>query len=118
MAIRDRLDLSLEAATRCLVEHHGAPLAAVWSKDGRIQCQVRNDRFPWLVRKIGAPVSALSLTAQALAAARLGFTDMSECASAAWTDREGVEICEQVRVGREGRAVTLLCAEPSVEGDR
>lgn len=35
--LRDRLDVSLEAATRCLVDRHAEPIAAVWTVDGKIR---------------------------------------------------------------------------------
>ncbi|MCB2117490.1 MAG: hypothetical protein KDE00_14650 [Rhodobacteraceae bacterium] len=48
---------------------------------------------------------------------RSGFTEMADSPAAAWTDRDGVEIYEQTRVGRDGHAVTLLWTDLPHEGD-
>ena len=99
IALRCRLDLSLEAAARRLVERHDEPIAAVWAKDGVIRYVVRN-------------------THAALARGDHGITTMTETAPAAWTDADIPELFEQVRIGRNGHSLTLLWATlPDPEDD-
>ncbi len=109
-ALRAKLDISLEAATRCLIERHEEPIAAVWSKDGKIRYATRGGTFPWIERGRGQKVSALSGTAAALTAGGVGTTSMREVAPAAWTLADIPELFEQVRIGKEGHALTLLWA--------
>jgi Zn-dependent peptidase ImmA (M78 family) len=108
--LRGKLDISLEAATRCLVDRHEEPIAAVWTVDGKIRYAVRGNKFPWLTRKKGDLVSSLTRTASALAKGSSGITSMSEVPAAAWTSEDIPELFEQVRVGHNGHALTLLWA--------
>jgi Zn-dependent peptidase ImmA (M78 family) len=116
--LRDKLEISLEAATRCLVDRHEEPIAAVWTVDGKIRYAVRGNKFPWLTRKKGDLLSSLSQTAIALAKGKSGATRMHEVASAAWTTADIPELFEQVRVGRDGHALTLLWATLPDEGGK
>jgi hypothetical protein len=108
--LRTSLDISLEAAMRCLIERHEEPVAAVWSKDGTIRYVIRGASFPWIARGRNQRVSALSRTAEALAAGGTGATPMREVGPAAWTNEDIPELFEQVRVGKDGHALTLLWA--------
>lgn len=108
--MRNRFDISLEAATRCLVERHEEPLAAVWAKDGVIRYVVRGPRFPWITWKQGQRLPDLSRTPRYLATGRAGVSAMSEVAPAAWTHHELPELFEQVRIGKDGHSLTLLWA--------
>ncbi|GHC60611.1 hypothetical protein GCM10007315_25600 [Gemmobacter tilapiae] len=108
--LRDRLELSLEAAARCLVARHDEPLAAVWTKNRVIRYVVRGPRFPWIERGPQQVVSALSRTAEAFGRRLEGTTAMGEVAPAAWTNADIPELFEQVRIGKEGHALTLLWA--------
>ncbi len=110
LSLRDRLDLSLEACMRCLVERHDEPLAAVWTKGGIIQHLVRNDRFPWIAPERGDRVSALTRTQEALARGAPGMTRMAETPPGAWTGADIPELFEQVRIGKGGYSLTLLWA--------
>lgn len=107
----DALDLSLEATIRRYLDLVDVPVAAIWTKDGRIRTSKRHRDFPWVTRRKGDLLSDLTQAWHAIRNARPGFTDMAESAAAAWTDREGVEIYEQTRVGLDGHAVTLLWAD-------
>lgn len=109
-ALRTKLDISLEAATRCLIERDEEPVAAVWSKDGKIRYVVRGKSFPWIERNPGQPLSSISRTARVLALGKTGPTEMREVAPAAWTLADIPELFEQVRIGKEGHALTLLWA--------
>lgn len=109
-ALRSRLDLSLEATTRCLVERHDEPLAAVWAKDGRIRYVVRGPRFPWITASMGQRLPPLSRSADQVGSIHLGRTIMREVAPRAWTDADIPELFEQVRLGRDGHTLTLLWA--------
>jgi hypothetical protein len=108
--MQKQFDISLEAATRCLVERHEEPLAAIWAKDGVIRYVVRGARFPWITWKAGQRLSALSRTPRYLAEGRSGMTAMGEVAPAAWTYDDIPELFEQVRVGKDGHSLTLLWA--------
>ena len=108
--VQKRFDISLEAATRCLVERHEEPLAAVWAKDGVIRYVVRGPRFPWITWKAGQRLPALSRTPRYLAAGSSGISAMGEVAPAAWTQSDIPELFEQARIGKDGRSLTLLWA--------
>lgn len=108
--MKDKLDISLEAATRCLVERHEEPLAAVWARDGLIRYVVRGPRFPWITWKQGQRLPDLSRTPRYLASGRAGVSAMSEVAPAAWTHHELPELFEQARIGKDGHSLTLLWA--------
>lgn len=108
--MQGRLDISLEAATRFLVERHEEPIAAVWAKDGVIRYVVRGPRFPWITWKQGQRLPDLSRTPRYLASGRSGVTTMSEVAPAAWTHHDLPELFEQVRIGKDGHSLTLLWA--------
>lgn len=115
--LRTRLEISLEAAMRCLVDRHDEPIAAIWTWQGVIRYLVRGAAFPWIDRSPGSPVAPLSLTARALATGGTGTTQMREVAPAAWTRADIPELFEQVRVGADGHTLTLLWATLStVEG--
>ena len=109
-ALSCSLNLSLEAAVRCLVDGHDEPLAAVWTSYGRIRYTVRGPKFPWLVRSTGEDVSKLSRTHGELAKQSPLTSKMSEVATSIWTDAEISELYEQVRVGKNGLSLTLLWA--------
>lgn len=114
--LREKLDISLEAATRCLVDRHDEPIAAVWTLKGKIRYAVRGKTFPWIARGAGDRVSALSLTSGALAKDRPGISRMREVPAAAWTTADIPEVFEQVRIGKGGHTLTLLWATlPDVE---
>lgn len=110
MQMQGRLDISLEAATRFLVERHEEPIAAVWAKDGVIRYVVRGPRFPWITWKQGQRLPDLSRTPRDLASGRVGVSAVSEVAPAAWTQHELPELFEQVRIGKDGHSLTLLWA--------
>ena len=109
-ALRTKLDISLEAATRCLIERDEEPVAAVWSKDGKIRYAVRGKSFPWIERGRGQPLSSISRTAKVLALGKTGTTEMQEVAPAAWTLADIPDLFEEVRIGKGGHALTLLWA--------
>ncbi len=117
-ALRTKLDISLEAAMRCLIERHDEPVAAVWSKDGKIRYAVRGKAFPWIERGRGQMVSSLSSTAAALLADGVGTTSMREVAPAAWTLADIPELFEEVRIGKDGHTLTLLWATLSDASDQ
>lgn len=108
--LRTKLDISLEAAMRCLIERHEEPVAAVWSKDGKIRYAVRGKSFPWIERGRGQPLSSICRTAKVLALGKTGTTSMQEVAPAAWTLADIPELFEEVRIGNDGHALTLLWA--------
>ena len=48
MPLRGRLDLSLEAALRRIVDLNAEPLGAIWSRHGVVRYVARGSRFPWI----------------------------------------------------------------------
>jgi len=113
----DELDLSLEATIRRYVDLTGEPVAAIWTKDGRIRTAKRHPAFPWIPRGRGETLSDLTQARRAIRNGVSGYTEMVDSPAAAWTDREGVEIYEQTRVGRDGHAVTLLWTDLPCDDD-
>lgn len=110
LSLRDRLDLSLEAAARCFVEGHDEPLAVVWAQDGRIRYVVRGPHFPWIKVERGDRLPSLSRSLQLVSTAPGSMTDMQEVAPIAWTGVSVLEMFEQARIGRDGHSLTLLWA--------
>lgn len=109
--LRGRLRISLEAAVRRMVDRHSQCLAAVWSADRRIRYVHRHKEFPWIKWSPRDPVPRKSLTFRVASNGNRGFTDWAEVHSIAWTDVIDIEIWEQVRIGSNGHAVTLLWAD-------
>lgn len=109
--LSDHLDLSREATLRRYIDLSDKPVAAIWTGHGRIRTAKRNDAFPWICRGSGDALSDLTQAWWAIRNGTPGYTDIVESPAVAWTDREGVEIYEQTRVGRDGHAVTLLWAD-------
>lgn len=107
----DELDLSLEATIRRYLDLTDEAVAAIWTKDGTIRTAKRHPAFPWIPRGKGDLLSDLTQASRAIRKGRPGFTEMVDSPAAAWTDRDGVEIYEQTRIGRDGHAVTLLWAD-------
>ena len=107
----DELDLSLEATIRRYIDLTDEPVAGIWTRDGRIRTAKRHRDFPWIPRDRGETLSDLTEARRAIRNRTSGYTEMVESPAAAWTDRDGVKIYEQTRVGRDGHAVTLLWAD-------
>jgi Zn-dependent peptidase ImmA (M78 family) len=107
----DALDLSLEATIRRYLDFVDVPVAAIWTKDSKVRTAKRHRDLPWITRGKGDALSDLTQAWRAIRNGRSGFTDVVDSPAAAWTDRDGVEVYEQTRVGRDGHAVTLLWAD-------
>lgn len=103
-----RLNLSREAAARCLIEAHDEPLAAVWAKDGVIRYVFRGARFPWVRWAKGDRLPPLSHTYRFVQAGHRGVSTMREIAPPAWVDAAVEDLFEQVLIGAEGHSMTLL----------
>ena len=115
--MRAHLDLSLEASVRRIIELHDEPLAAVWSKDGRIRYSVRSKRFPHVARTRGHSLPQTTPAFRAVAGGTRGFTEMVETHGLAWTNWPDLTLREQTRVGDKGHAVTLLWADLPEQSD-
>lgn len=109
--LRDRLDVSLEACLRRMIEIREEPLGAIWSTHGLVRYSVRGSNFPWITLKKGDRLPGTSDAHRTTKNATRGFTEITETSSVAWTDQPDLEIYEQTRVGNNGHAVTLLWAE-------
>ncbi|MGR3743028.1 MAG: ImmA/IrrE family metallo-endopeptidase [Pseudooceanicola nanhaiensis] len=108
--MRDRLDISLEACIRRILDLSPEPLAAVWSKNGRVRYPVRTKAFPFVTCAKGQPLPQTSPAFRAVNKGTTGFTDMIETHGLAWTGESDLQLREQTRVARNGHAVTLLWA--------
>ena len=108
--MRDALDISAEVAGRILVDRHDEALALVACHNGKIRYSVRNDRFPWIAPSKGEMACRTSETARAFASGGRYLSGMAEVTPAAWTNADIPELFEQVRIGRDGFSLTLLCA--------
>ena len=108
--LRDVLDISLEAAVRCMIDRRDDVLAAVFTAGDQVRYVVRGKGFPFVNRKPGTRISQATQAARALRKGRAGFTSMSETIAVAWTDRDDAILLEQTRVGKDGHGVTLLQA--------
>jgi hypothetical protein len=117
LALKDRLDISLEAAARCLVDRHDEPLAAVWTRNGTIRYVVRGHGFPFIIRGKGETASPASLTGKRFADRRYHNTAMHQVSPLAWTTGNIPELFEQVRIGDDGHSLTLLWATPAEQQD-
>jgi hypothetical protein len=109
--LRDRLDVSLEACVRRMVDRRPEPLAAIWSKGGQVRYATRNGGFPYLRLETGDRLPQISAAFRAVSNGSRGFTAFTETHPAAWTDRPDNPLFEQTRVGADGHAVTLLWAD-------
>lgn len=108
--MRTLLNISLEAAVRCMIDRSHHTLAAVWSHGDHVRYVVRTRTFPRLKPWGGCqlPIGTSAWWAIAENVARV--TRMAPCQAAAWVEAPDVEIFEQSRIGRDGHAVTLLWA--------
>lgn len=92
-------------------------LAAVWRLLGQVRYVVRGSGFPFVTLSKGDPVTKATAARRARRNG-LGFADMVETHSMAWTSQLDLEMWEQTRVSQNGHAVTLLQAElPKEESD-
>lgn len=115
--MRDRLDVSLEASIRRMIELRHEPLAAVWSHKGRVRYSVRSNGFPFVTCKKGDRVPQTSLAFRAIQSGTYGFTGLCETQALAWTNYPDLEIREQTRLTNNRHTVTLLWAERPDEDD-
>jgi Zn-dependent peptidase ImmA (M78 family) len=113
-------NVSKEAAARAYAQYHEQPVAAVVTKDGRIDRIYKNVRFPRLSVWIGqpAPKGSALLT---LPRSSAGPSKLVQSSPEQWLETEwGVkmpELYEQVLHQREGYALTLLWAELTLENE-
>lgn len=115
--LRDRLDISLEACVRRMIELRDETLAAVWSYEGRVRYFVKGGRFPFVTCKRREPIAKTSAAIRAIGKGKAGFTEFCEAHPLAWTGRSDLELHEQTRVAASGHAVTLLWADMPDEDD-
>lgn len=109
--LRDRLDISLEASVRRMIEHRDEPLAGIWSYRGRVRYVIRGARFPFVPLSKGDRLPPLTQAFRAVSQARPGFTEVVETHAQAWTGRPDIDLSEQTRLAENGHAVTLLLAD-------
>ena len=115
--MQDRLQISLEAAVRRLINRRDEPLAALFSKHGQIRYVIREAGFPWIKLKNGDALPRMTAAFRAVSAGQPGYTEMAETLAAAWTSRPDADLWEQTRVGKNGTAITLLEAGASEPED-
>ena len=110
LEMRKQLEISLEAAVRCLIDRSGQTLAAVWSQNHKVRYVVRARAFPRLKPWRGCQLSAGTAASQAITQGAACVTQMTVTQAAAWVAAADVALFEQTRIGRDGHAVTLLWA--------
>ncbi|MEM6891562.1 MAG: hypothetical protein AAF636_26090 [Pseudomonadota bacterium] len=109
--LRDRLDVSLEASVRRMVDRRAEALAAVWSYNGTVRYFAKGADFPFVALGKGDRIPQTSAAHRGIANGQPGFTRFAEANAHAWTGRSELELYEQTRVAPSGHAVTLLWAE-------
>lgn len=109
--LRDALNVSLEACVRRMIDRRPEPLAAIWSKEGRVRYATRNGGFPYVHLRKGDPLPRISAAFRAISNGSQGFTKFTETHPAAWISRTDMPLFEQTRVAANGHAVTLLWAD-------
>ncbi len=110
--LRDGLDISLEASVRLLIDFRAEPIAAIWSKGGKIRYVVSSRAFPSVSVKPGEMLRDDTVAAGLVAAKVQRMSEVVKTASAAWTMKQDIPMGEQTRLGRDGYAVTLLFCGP------
>lgn len=111
MRLRKRLDLSLEACVRRMVELREDVLAAVWSYKGAVRYAIRDPRFPFVNLKRGDRLPQTTRAFRTITEGRAGMTSFTETHGIAWTRRPELDLFEQTRLSKNGHAVTLLWAD-------
>lgn len=106
--MRDALDISLEAAMRRMIDLRPEPLSAVWSHDGQVRYVSSSGEFPYVTCRPKSRLPKHAPAARAIARGQKCLTPVEDALPHTWTDRPGVAIREQTRVGANGYAVTLL----------
>lgn len=110
LEMRGRLDISLEAAIRCMIDRSNQTLAAVWSQGDDVRYVVRARAFPRLKAWGGCQLPIGTAASQAIKQGVPCVTQMTGAHAAAWVAAADVALFEQTRIGRDGHAVTLLWA--------
>jgi len=110
--LRNDLDISLEASVRLLIDFRAEPIAAIWSKGGRVRYFVTSRAFPSVSVKRGAMLRAETAAAELIAGKVQRMSEVVKTPSTAWTMKQGIPMGEQTRLGRDGYAVTLLFCGP------
>jgi hypothetical protein len=110
LEMHERLEISLEAAIRCMIDRSRETLAAVWSQGHEVRYAVRSRAFPRLKPWSGDQLPSGTAASQAITKGATRVTRMAGCQAAAWVETTDVELFEQTRVGRDRHAVTLLWA--------
>lgn len=110
MEMRKLLEISLEAAIRCMIDRSNQTLAAVWSQGDKVRYVVRARAFPRLKAWGGCQLPIGTAASQAITQGAKCVTQMTGTQAAAWIENPDIELFEQTRIGRDGHSVTLLWA--------
>lgn len=104
MDLADALEISREAAARRYIALHDAPVAVVFSKDGKMLYSDRSKDFPWITLSRDDPLSDFRCDAKAGRT-----TSFEEVVSSDWISSNSPKtILAQTRFQRQGYAMTLL----------
>lgn len=117
LGLRDQLKISFEASVRLLISYRPEPIAAIWSKDGKVQYFVPSQAFPKLLVKPGHLLPAVSAASRFIEIQNRGVTAVSDTPARGWCIVPCRSMTEQTRLGRDGYAVTLLVADLRDDGD-
>lgn len=110
--LRDGLDISLEASVRVVISFRPEPVAAIWSKGGRVRYFVSSRAFPFVLVKPGEMLRTETAAAELIATKEKRISEAVKTPSAAWTTKQDLPMTEQTRLGQDGHAVTLLFCGP------
>ncbi|WP_138935398.1 ImmA/IrrE family metallo-endopeptidase [Roseovarius arcticus] len=110
--LRNELDISLEASVRLLIDFRPEPIAAIWSKGGRVRYFVTSRAFPSVSVNPGEMLRDDTGATGLIAANNQRMSEFVKTPSAAWTKKKDIPMGEQTRLGRDGYAVTLLICGP------
>ena len=103
--LRDALAVSLEMAVRRLVDLRPEPLAALWSRNGKVRYLHAGSGCPFVVPGPGQFLREDTSAAVAIAGGKKGFTAASSAPPLAWSDnpRPGGPRADTRRQGRPCR---------------
>ena len=109
--LRTRLDISLEATVRRMIDRRPERLGAVFSKSGVVRYCDRSREFPFITCRRGHSVPKDTAAFRAGTNSRTGITSFAETHGIAWTQRPGPVAPGADARQAKGFCVTLLWAD-------
>lgn len=113
IALSDAFEISREAGVRRYVECHHQALAVVFSQHGRVVYYAADGEFPRLALRKAMTVPALPEASEGTS-----LSDTEEADPSQWlSGSKAVALSAQTLHQRDGRAMTLLCADEADDDD-